>query len=197
MFSYCIGTPIFFDEGKLTMLPRNSGLWIEMFLSPIAMTQVIIWVEQELYLYHHQTENSEVLFGFFSKDERGLFRQVLKVNGIGWKTALSLLWLGKEAFIRAIETQDDILLSTVPGIGKKTAQKIIIELKDKASLSSFTVQKPTTEKNISAQSNTSLISALVQMWYDKKRVEYTLEQIPHTITDLQEKTIWAIRELSK
>lgn len=62
-------------------------------------------------------------------DERSLFRDLLKVNGVGGRTALNLLGLGRESLMKAIQFEDDKILSSVPGIGKKTAQKIIVDLK--------------------------------------------------------------------
>jgi holliday junction DNA helicase RuvA len=82
-----------------------------------------------VWIHHHRTEVSESLFGFDSFDERALFRELNKVNGVGGKTALALLGLGREELIKAIQFEDDKLLSSVPGIGKKTAQKIIVDLK--------------------------------------------------------------------
>jgi Holliday junction DNA helicase RuvA len=67
-----------------------------------------------LWIHHHKTDVSELLFGFISTDERHLFRDLNKVNGIGGKTALALLGLGKETLIQAIQMEDDKLLSSVP-----------------------------------------------------------------------------------
>lgn len=109
---------------------------------------------------------SEVLFGFIDRDERTLFRDLLKVNGVGGKTALSLLGLGRDTLIQAIHLEDDKLISSVPGIGKKTAQKIIVDLKGSIDFSKKSATD--TRKHLS---DTTLISSLVQMGYDKARVE--------------------------
>ncbi len=82
-----------------------------------------------LWIHHHRTEVSELLFGFSSIEERELFQTLNRVNGVGGKTALNILGLGMENLKIAIMTEDDNLLSSVPGIGKKTAQKIIVDLK--------------------------------------------------------------------
>ena len=134
-----------------------------------------------------------MLFGFDSMDERSLFRSLNKVNGIGGKTALALLGLGEEALILAIQMEDDKLLSSVPGIGKKTAQKIIVDLKGSIDFS----KKSTTPANkIQNQSDILLISSLVSMGYDKTRVESIVGDIDKAGT-IENRTIEAIRQLAK
>ncbi len=67
-----------------------------------------------LYIHHHITEVSQVLFGFVTIDEKNLFKNLIKVSGIGGKTALNMLGLGEESLLMAIQTEDDKLLSSVP-----------------------------------------------------------------------------------
>ncbi len=134
---------------------------------------------------------SEVLFGFIDRDERSLFRDLLKVNGVGGKTALSLLGLGRDTLVQAIHLEDDKLISSVPGIGKKTAQKIIVDLKGSID---FTKKSWTDGKKHT--SDTTLISSLVQMGYDKARVESVIEDINPSL-NLEQKTVEAIRNLAK
>ena len=134
-----------------------------------------------------------MLFGFVSVDEPSLFRSLNKVNGIGGKTALALLGLGEETLILAIQMEDDKLLSSVPGIGKKTAQKIIVDLKGSIDFS----KKSTTQSGkIQNQSDILLISSLVSMGYDKTRVETTVADIDKNGT-IEIRTIEAIRQLAK
>ncbi len=146
-----------------------------------------------LWIHHHKTDVSELLFGFVSPDERRLFRDLNKVNGIGGKTALALLGLGEERLIQAIQMEDDKLLSSVPWIGKKTAQKIIVDLKGSIDFSKKSSAPITNNHN---QNDTILISSLVSMWYDKARVEIIISSIETTLS-LEARTIEAIRRLAK
>jgi len=84
-------------------------------------------------LIHHQfSQDSQTLYGFASLDERELFRKLLKVNGIGAKLALTILsGASGEELIRFVSTGDVSSLIRIPGIGKKTAERIIMELRDK------------------------------------------------------------------
>ena len=88
----------------------------------------------EILLYTHLTirEDAHSLFGFLSETERGLFRSLIKVNGVGARLALGILsGLSVEEFRRCIEFQDSARLVRLPGIGKKTAERLIVELRDR------------------------------------------------------------------
>ena len=88
----------------------------------------------EVLLYTHLAvrEDAHNLFGFISETERTLFRTLIKVNGVGAKLALGILsGLSAEEFHRAVEYQDTARLVRLPGVGKKTAERLIIELRDR------------------------------------------------------------------
>ncbi len=80
-------------------------------------------------------EDAHVLYGFATEEERGLFRNLLKVSGVGPKIALALLsGLSADAFARCIQHQDAAALTRVPGIGRKTAERLIVEMRDRLSV---------------------------------------------------------------
>ncbi|MFN5745396.1 MAG: Holliday junction branch migration protein RuvA [Methylococcaceae bacterium] len=88
----------------------------------------------EVTLYTHLAirEDAHNLFGFISESERALFRTLIKVNGVGAKLALGILsGLSAEEFHRCIEHQDTARLVRLPGVGKKTAERLMIELRDR------------------------------------------------------------------
>ena len=88
--------------------------------------------EVKMLIYHHITDNDQRLFGFFSKDEKQLFEQLITVKGVGPKLGLTILsGLPAANLISAITGGDAATLSRVPGIGKKTAERIIVELREK------------------------------------------------------------------
>lgn len=91
--------------------------------------------EVTVHAYLHVREDELALFGFESDEERALFERLISVSGVGPKVALNVLSaLAPDALKRALASEDVALLSSVPGIGKKTAQRLIIELKDKLDL---------------------------------------------------------------
>ncbi|HKQ29743.1 MAG TPA: Holliday junction branch migration protein RuvA [Burkholderiales bacterium] len=90
-------------------------------------------------LYTHLVvrEDAHLLFGFARESQRHLFRNLLKVNGVGPRVALAVLsGLSDDEFVRAVQSQDVQRLTRVPGIGKKTAERLIIEMRDKLDISS-------------------------------------------------------------
>lgn len=77
-------------------------------------------------------EDAHLLFGFNNKQERTLFRELIKVNGVGPKLALAILsGMSAQQFVNAVERQDLALLIKLPGIGKKTAERLVVEMKDR------------------------------------------------------------------
>lgn len=83
-------------------------------------------------IHHHFSQDSQTLYGFASTGERELFRKLLKISGIGAKMALNILsGASGEELARYVSTADVASLTRLPGIGKKTAERIIIELRDK------------------------------------------------------------------
>jgi Holliday junction DNA helicase RuvA len=91
-------------------------------------------LDKELMLYTHLTvrEDAHLLFGFYDKSERALFRSLIKVNGVGPKMALAILSsMEPTAFVVCIENNDTKSLVNIPGVGKKTAERLIIEMRDR------------------------------------------------------------------
>lgn len=88
--------------------------------------QVSLWV------HTHVREDAFTLFAFFSQTERQLFRILIKVNGVGPKLALTILsGIDIQTFINAVKANDSSLLTGIPGVGPKTAQRLVLDVKDK------------------------------------------------------------------
>ncbi len=91
-------------------------------------------VGSEVTLYTHFVvrEDAQLLYGFSSRSERELFRTLIKVNGIGPKLGLTILsGIESDAFVRCVHDNDSATLVKLPGVGKKTAERLIIEMRDK------------------------------------------------------------------
>jgi Holliday junction DNA helicase RuvA len=85
-----------------------------------------------LYTHHYVREDVVLLFGFATREEQTLFRKLLEVSGIGPRVALGMLSGGTpEAIVHAITHDDTVFLTRLPGIGKKTAQRLVLDLRDK------------------------------------------------------------------
>lgn len=91
-------------------------------------------VGEPLCLHTHQVvrEDAQLLYGFFEKRERELFRELIRLNGVGPKLALALMsGLEVDELVRCVQAQDTAALTKVPGVGKKTAERLLVELKDR------------------------------------------------------------------
>ena len=87
--------------------------------------------EAQLFTHFVVREDAQLLFGFATKEERRLFRAIIKVNGVGPKLGLTILsTLEPSRFVQCVQEQDVTALTKVPGIGKKTAERLLVEMRD-------------------------------------------------------------------
>jgi len=125
----------------------------------------------EILIYTHMTDNSLTLFGFFSEDEKDLFLKLISISGIGPKIALNILsGIGVSDLEEAISQGDIARISLIPGIGKKTAMRIALELQEKLAL------KQKILKSSSLQEREDLISAFVNMGFKRREVEKIIDE---------------------
>jgi Holliday junction DNA helicase RuvA len=193
MLSYIHGPVVHIFDSKLTVTPEGIGLGYEVLCPVSVLSMVRIGESVELFLHHHITDVSQTLFGFGSADERLFFRKLLKVDGVGGKTALSLLNLGMRQLVLAIEKGDEKVLSGANGVGKKTALKIIVELKKE--LSGDMLFADEKQVALAPPHHVQIIDTLVGMGYDKATVQKTVSRMPDSQTSLQDQVVWAIKQL--
>ncbi|MDH4218002.1 MAG: Holliday junction branch migration protein RuvA [Candidatus Aminicenantes bacterium] len=129
----------------------------------------------ELYIYTHMTDNSLALYGFYSERERDLFLKLINISGIGPKIALNIL-SGIEAsdLEDAIRRADVARISLIPGIGKKTAMRIALELQEKLDL------KEKVLETSSSKEKEDLISALTNLGFKRREVEKIVDDCIQT-----------------
>ena len=120
--------------------------------------------EVTLFTHYTQKEDSVALYGFFHESERRLFRDVQKVTGIGAKIALAILsGASVDDFARLVQAGDITALTRIPGIGKKTAERMVVELRDRAA--DFVTGGATSSLGIGADAQSEATSALQQLGY--------------------------------
>jgi len=143
MYNYIKGILSEIEAGMITVDAGGVGYAI---LTPQSVLTELppIGTEVKIYTHFSVREDDQSLFGFLYKEDREMFRQLLSVSGIGPKGALALLGImGPDDLRLAIATGDVKSISRAPGIGKKTAERLIIDLKDKVSgLSAQAVSLP-------------------------------------------------------
>lgn len=154
--------------GKLVMNVNGVGYDVETSLQTFFQLEAQSSNSAELHIHTVVREDALLLFGFFDKLERTLFRSLIKVNGIGPKVAISILSsVTPTEFIHCIQQQNIHLLTKLPGIGKKTAERLIIEMKD--TLAQFSTSEGVdgsfSPKLILASKQEEAISALQALGY--------------------------------
>jgi len=124
-------------------------------------------------------EDAHLLFGFSTIEERAAFRQLIKISGIGARTALSLL-SGLSVFDlqEAVVNQDTERLIKVPGIGKKTAERLLLELRDKLNIQI----QPCSSDFSEANNNHDILNALFSLGYNDREIGWVTKQIPKGTT---------------
>jgi holliday junction DNA helicase RuvA len=142
-------------------------------------------MEDEVTFYTHLSirEDAHQLYGFLSKQERSLFRTLLKVNGIGAKSALAILSsMTPQAFTQAILDKNIQALVKLPGIGKKTAERLMIEIHDKlaACMGEASMTMTLMDKSVHGGDKTFVheaVSALVALGYRQQEAQKMVESI--------------------
>ena len=139
-------------------------------------------------------EDAHLLYGFGTESERATFKQLLKVSGVGPKVGLAVLsGMSVNDLAEAVATQESGRLVKVPGIGKKTAERLLLELKDKLKVDvriavGGDVAKPSSAADI--------LNALISLGYNDKEALYAIKQLPKDIT-VSEGIRHALKSLSK
>ncbi|PIR54886.1 Holliday junction branch migration protein RuvA [Candidatus Peregrinibacteria bacterium CG10_big_fil_rev_8_21_14_0_10_36_19] len=135
----------------------------------------------ELFIHHQVKEDASDLYGFQNYEQLEFFNQLINISGIGPRLALDILNAPEEQIKSAIINGDDAFICKIPGIGKKTAQRIIIELKDKLEVTNLDREYQGI-KDI----NNEAIEALTKLGYQRKEILNTLKDIPSEITKTEE-----------
>jgi Holliday junction DNA helicase RuvA len=109
-----------------------SGVGYDIELPLPSFCQLQIDQQARIWTHLHVREDAQLLYGFIDRKERDVFRQLIKINGVGAKMALAMLSAMSAAELKMhVEQDSETALMRIPGIGKKTAQRLLIELKDK------------------------------------------------------------------
>ncbi|MDO9051404.1 MAG: Holliday junction branch migration protein RuvA [Methylotenera sp.] len=123
-------------------------------------------------------EDAQLLYGFGSHQERATFRQLLKVNGIGAKSALSILsGLSIDELVQAVALQETTMLTRVPGVGKKTAERLLLELKDKFTIDGVAAMNANQPKSASSD----VLNALLALGYNEREALAAVKQLPSDV----------------
>lgn len=141
-------------------------------------------LNKDVFLHTHLVvrEDAQLLYGFYNETERSMFRLLIKVNGIGPKVALAILSsLSPKDFIQCVEAHDTAMLVKVPGIGKKTAERLLVEMQGRidsfGGVSSSDLNLPTRMHVQEASPTRDAITALVSLGYKPALASKMVSQI--------------------
>ncbi len=136
-----------------------------------------IGAKVNLLTYMVVREDAQLLYGFGTEQEKSTFKQLLKVNGIGAKSALSILsGVSIEDLMQAVSLQEVGMLTRIPGIGKKTAERLLLELKDK-----FGAAGLATPGNQAKSATHDVLNALIALGYNDREALLAVKQLPSDV----------------
>ncbi|WP_106497034.1 Holliday junction branch migration protein RuvA [Lentibacillus sp. Marseille-P4043] len=185
MIAYIKGIVTYIHDDSVIMDVQGVGYEI-MCANPFVF-QTLLNQETLIYTYHHVREDAQVLYGFKHQDEKSLFTKLLQVSGIGPKGALAILGsVNVGDFVAAVEREDDKFLTSFPGVGKKTARQVILDLKGKlTTMLSLEAQPEITETSKTASSNQEMQEAQEAL----KTLGYSDREIKAIMPKLQNEAI--------
>jgi Holliday junction DNA helicase RuvA len=161
----------------------NQGIGYDIKISLNTYSQLEGVKESKLFLHFVVREDAQIFYGFFDKDERELFRLLISVNGVGANTAQMMLSsLSASEIENAILSSDVGTLQSIKGIGAKSAQRIILDLKDKIGKSSDDDFKRLLELDNSVHQEAE--AALLSLGFNKKQISKSFKKISKPETDL-------------
>ena len=175
MYSYIIGKVV--NKFKNILILENNNIGYEIYMTEIALSELSIDEEAKIYTYYNVTQDNISLYGFKNLEEKKMFENLISVSKIGAKTAIGILSsISTTEFAIAIITNDIPRLSKLPGIGKKTAQRLVLEIIDKVKAEEiiFTEEKDSNsnESHISiTEKEKDVLEALKVLGYNAKEAE--------------------------
>ncbi|MFH1840586.1 MAG: Holliday junction branch migration protein RuvA [Candidatus Shapirobacteria bacterium] len=186
MISFLKGKIIFLGANKIDLLVNNIGY--EVFLPAHKLVRLTLDQELEIFVYQYLTEDRNQLFGFLARRDKEVFELLIGVSGVGPKTALSIFAAGGgEQIIQAVQQASLVFFQQVKGLGTKTAQRIIVDLKNKAG----------GLKDLDFQAQDEVVLALRGLGFRVEEIRAVLTQLPADLLTEEEKIKFALKNLSQ
>jgi Holliday junction DNA helicase RuvA len=152
----------------------------------------------DLHIHTVVREDALLLYGFLEKRERALFRALIKVNGVGPKMAITILSsITPDEFVQCINQQNIVYLTKLPGIGKKTAERLIIEMKDSMKQFLSTMAEPLSKQAIPIREQDEAISALEALGYKPQEAIKVISKIDDGTKSCEQLIRQALQLLAK
>ena len=194
MIARLTGRVLTLDQGVLVLDVNGVGYEIEVASSTANSVEIDKIVTLETLLIVR--EDAQILFGFTELTEKKLFQLLIKINGVGPRLAIGIMsGLNEDELSLAIMEKDIKVLTSLPGVGKKTAERLVIELQDKIAF-----EKASGKKNKSKMSQellSDLEGTLLNLGYKPQEVDFAIHRIKIESTDLEVLIKAALKELGR
>lgn len=184
-------------KGKIELLHDQyvivdvHGVGYKVFVSAYTMGKLAGTSETMLYTHTYVREDSLSLYGFLSLEELAMFEMLISISGIGPKAGMSILSIADPKTVRnAIANEDPSILTKVSGVGKKTAQRVILELRNK-------IGQVGAHETREVSADSDAIDALIAMGYSVTQARETLKQVPAEVADVAKRVTAALKILGR
>jgi Holliday junction DNA helicase RuvA len=172
MIAHLRGKLIFKQPGQAIIEAGGVGYDVAISI-PTFTARPSVGAEAALHIHTQVSDDQIALFGFLDREEKRLFERLITVGGVGPKLAIKMLsGLSPERTVQAIRAQDHAQLTRIPGVGKKLAERLVVELKDK--LDDFAVAPA--QPSVQGPAVDDVLSALVNLGYQRVASEKAIEQ---------------------
>lgn len=193
MIAYLQGTVLKKFEKKIILLTQDIGYAVQTSKSiNEALTE---GQKAKFFIYHNIREDSSDLYGFESPEDLDFFEQLISINGIGPKVGLEICNIPSDQVKSAIFNEDEKFICKIPGIGQKTAKRIILELKGKISIDKLTSLEHKHQGISPNNANDDVISALEKLGYQRRVILSILEKMPQEISTDEEIITYFLRSV--
>ncbi len=184
-------------NGRLDSVHKNfvvldvNGVGYRVFLSEISLGKVAIKPEVSLFIHTNVKEDHIHFYGFELMEELEMFELLLSISGVGPKAGLGILTIASPATLKnAIKKGDPSILTKVSGIGKKTAERVVLELRNK-------VDSVMVSESEEVDTDYEVVEALIGMGYSIGEAREANKSIPAEFTDISDKIKFALKSMKK
>lgn len=179
---------------KNYIIVETAGIGYRVFVTPQVSLAETVGKNVSLYIFTYVREDQLALFGFYNLNELDFFELLLSVSGIGPKIALSIMSLADLNLIKSgLASGDASVFTKVSGVGRKTAERLIIELKDKVG----DMAEGKEVRGVAMQAHADVIDVLMALGYSRTEARQAVAALPASLTKSEDKIREALRALAK
>lgn len=189
MIAHIEGKVLHLDIGFIIV--STGGIGYKIATTPETVSGLKVGQTTSLWIHHAIREDAQDLYGFPNREALGFFQLLITISGIGPKTAMGILNLASLRTLKtAIVSGEPTQLTKIAGIGKKNAEKIVLELRDKIEMTKDQMEQLGID-------DTDTVEALKSLGYQDKEIRETLKKISHAVTDPGKRVTAALKLLGK